>query len=420
MKILVIGSGGREHALCWKISQSPLCKELFCAPGNPGTQEFAKNVQISVDNVLGLLEFAKENEIDLTIVGPELPLALGIVDLFDSAGLYIFGPDKAGAELEGSKSFTKDVLVKAGVPTARYELLTSLEQAQQTLKDWKLPFVIKADGLAAGKGVVVCTQETQVKDALNFVFEQLKSDKIVCEEFLEGVEASFIVATDGENIAVLAPSHDYKRIFDKDQGPNTGGMGTVCPTPRLTEDQAAWTIENVIRPTLVELRKRGIIYKGFMYAGLMISPQGRINVIEYNARLGDPETQVIMRRMQSDLVPVLARLSGHKDFQNAEISFVWRPEAAICVVLASAGYPESSRNGDSIDGIDFANSTTNTVVFHAGTKIDERGKLVTAGGRVLNVTSIGKDIAEARTNTYRAVDLVQFPGVQARRDIGMS
>jgi len=418
MKILVIGAGGREHALCWKIAQSPLCTELFCAPGNPGTAQFANNVDIGVGDLTKLLSFAKEQGIDFTIVGPELPLSLGIVDEFESAGLCIFGPTKAGAELEASKSFTKDVLVKAKVPTARYELLTSLGQAKTILKNWELPFVIKADGLAAGKGVVVCTSETQVSEALDFVFTQLNSGKIVCEEFLEGVEASFIVATDGENIVPLAPSHDYKRIFDRDQGPNTGGMGTVCPTPRLSDEQSLWAIENVIRPTLVELKKRGIHYKGFMYAGLMISTEGKISVIEYNARLGDPETQVILRRLKSDIVPVLARLAGHKDFQSAALDFIWLPEVALCVVLAAAGYPESSRYGDAIDGIDFANSTANTIVFHAGTKVDSQGKLVSAGGRVLNITSLGEDLESARKNTYRAVDLVQFPGVQSRRDIG--
>lgn len=420
MKILVIGSGGREHAICWKVAKSPFCKELFCAPGNPGISQFAKNVEIQVSDISGLLQFAKEQEIDLTVVGPELPLTLGIVDQFESAGLAIFGPNKAGAELEGSKSFTKDILVKAGVPTAKYKLLTSRDEASKELIEWKLPLVIKADGLAAGKGVVVCTSRPQVEEALLYVFEQLKSDKIVCEEFLEGVEASFIVATDGENIVPLAPAHDYKRIFDADQGPNTGGMGTVCPTPRMREEQINWSVENIIRPTLAELKKRGIIYKGFMYAGLMISPKGEINVIEYNARLGDPETQVILRRLKSDIVPVLARLAGHEDFKNSELTCEWIPETALCVVLASAGYPESSRNGDVITGIEFANSTQGTMVFHAGTKLDELGRLLTAGGRVLNITNIGNGLEEARKNTYKAVDLVQFSGVQSRRDIGKS
>lgn len=418
MKILVIGSGGREHALCWKISQSKHCTELFCAPGNPGTSQFAKNVDIQVNDIAALLKFAKEKQIDLTVVGPELPLTLGVVNEFEAAGLNIFGPNKAGAELEGSKSFTKDILVTAGIPTAKYKILTSLEEARTELNNWKIPLVIKADGLAAGKGVVVCTSREQVEEGLTFVFSQLKSDKIVCEEFLDGVEASFIVATDGENIVPLAPSHDYKRIFDNDKGLNTGGMGTVCPTPRMSEEQGRWTVENVIRPTLKELKKRGITYKGFMYAGLMISAQGQINVIEYNARLGDPETQVIMRRLNSDLVPVLAKLSGHKDFVDAELSCSWNPETALCVVLASAGYPESARNGDEISGIDFANSTASTIVFHAGTKLDHKNKLVTAGGRVLNVTNVGSTLEEARRNTYRAVDLIQFSGVQVRRDIG--
>lgn len=418
MKILVIGAGGREHALCWKLSQSSHCRELYCAPGNPGTAQHGKNVPIQVDDVIGLVEFAKSQKIDLTIVGPELPLTLGVVDRFEAEGLPIFGPRQAGAELEGSKSFTKDVLVKAGVPTARYKIFTSLDEATAGLKDWTLPLVIKADGLAAGKGVVICSSKEEVAEGIGFVFKQLKSEKVVCEEFLEGIEASFIVATDGTHVVPLSPSHDYKRIFDKDRGPNTGGMGTVCPTPRMSEEQGTWAVEQVIKPTLAELKRRGIVYKGFMYAGLMIAKNGSINVLEYNARLGDPETQVIMRRLTSDLLPVLASLSGVKGFDAATPTLNWSDETAVCVVLASAGYPETSHSNDLITGIDFAHNLPGCVVFHAGTKLSEQGELFTAGGRVLNVTSVGASLVEAQQSTYRAVDLIQFAGRQCRRDIG--
>jgi len=420
MKVLIIGSGAREHALCWKLAQSPHCTQLFCAPGNPGCASFAKNVPIQVEDVAGLLAFAKEQRIDLTIVGPELPLTLGIVDAFEAEQLHIFGPSKAGAALEGSKSFTKEILVKAQVPTARYEVYTSFEQAVAALTEWALPYVIKADGLAAGKGVVVCLSRQDSDDALRYIFQNLRADRIVCEEFLEGVETSFIVATDGVRVVPLAPAHDYKRIFDGDQGGNTGGMGTVCPTPRMTEEQGRWTIEHVIAPTLKTLREQGIVYKGFMFAGLMISSAGKISVIEYNARLGDPETQVILRRLDSDLLPVLASLSGHKDFENADLQLKWSPHTALCVVLASAGYPQSSRSGDVIEGIEFAQSCQGSAVFQAGTAFNAKGQLITSGGRVLSVTNLGQDLDQARANTYRAVDMIQFSGRQARRDIGLN
>lgn len=421
MRVLVLGSGGREDALCWKLKSSPLLTELFCAPGNPGTARYAKNVDLKLTDIDGLVSFAKNNKIDLTIVGPELPLTIGVADAFEAEGLKIFGPNKEAAQLEGSKSFTKDILVKAQVPTAAYAVVYNHEQAQKILSQWSLPYVLKADGLAAGKGVVVCHNSEQVQEGLNFIFNELKADQLVLEQFLSGVEASFIVATDGERIVPMASSHDYKRIYDKDQGPNTGGMGTVSPSPRISAEQEKWVLSNIIKPTLTELNKRGIKYKGFMYAGLMISESGEINVIEYNARLGDPETQVIMSRANSDLLPCLAALSGVNAFSSQSLDLVWSSDAAVCVVMAAKGYPQKPVTGDEISGIQQSLSADNKLqVFHAGTKLNNDGTLVTAGGRVLNVTACGADVEEAREKAYKAVNSINFEGKQFRQDIGLN
>jgi phosphoribosylamine--glycine ligase len=418
MKILVLGSGGREDAICWKLSQSALCTELYCLPGNPGTSRYAKNVDIRISEVENILAFAQNNKIDLTIVGPELPLTLGIVDIFENSGLNIFGPSKAAAQVEGSKSFTKDILSKANVATAAYEVVNTLEQAQTVLAEWDLPYVIKADGLAAGKGVVVCHKAEEAQVGLKFVFEELNADVVVLEQFLEGVEASFIVATNGLEVVPLATSHDYKRIFDNDQGPNTGGMGTVSPTPRLSTEQAQVAIEEVIRPFLAQLKAEGINFKGFLYAGLMIAPSGKISVVEFNARLGDPETQVIMRRLDSDIIPILARLAGHKDFSDAELELTWTQETAVCVVLASKDYPQSSGNGDLISGIEAAEEDPSVKVFHAGTKLDLSKSIVSNGGRVLNVTAVGENVEIARDKVYASIPKISFDGMQYRKDIG--
>ncbi len=418
MKVLVLGSGGREDAICWKLKSSPILTELYCAPGNPGTARYAKNIDIKLTDISAIVDFAKTNKIDLTIVGPELPLTLGVTDAFEAAGLKIFGPNKEAAQMEGSKSFTKDILIKAKVPTAAYEVVYNLEEAQKVLSEWSLPYVLKADGLAAGKGVVVCHTQEQADKGLSFIFDELKADKLVLEQFLSGVEASFIVATDGERIVPMASSHDYKRIFDNDQGPNTGGMGTVSPSPRITKEQEGWVIKNIIEPTLAELRNRGIRYKGFLYAGLMISEDGQINVVEYNARLGDPETQVIMRRAETDLLPVISALSGVENYESCFQQPEWSNQAAVCVVLASRGYPQSSSAGDTISGIEEAENDS-VRVFHAGTKINDNSNLDSAGGRVLNVTALAESIDMARQKVYQAIQKISFEGMQFRKDIGL-
>ena len=413
MKVLIIGSGGREHAIAWKIKQSDQLTELFVAPGNPGIAAIAECVDIKVDKIDQLLEFAQSKEIDFTIVGPELPLTLGIVDRFQEAGLKVFGPTKAAAELEGSKSFAKEIMQSAAVPTADYQELTSLPDLLEYLKQNPAPIVLKADGLAAGKGVFVCLSDEDAEAAARKLFQDFEAEKVVAEQYLTGVEASFIVATDGENVYSLASSHDYKRINDGDQGPNTGGMGTVSPTPRLSEAQEAVVVDTVIKPVLAEMKKRGSTYQGFLYAGLMISEQGEVNVIEFNARLGDPETQVIMARMQSDFLSFLMDIeSGSESVQSD-----WSNESAVCVVLAAEGYPVNVVKGDEITGINLAEQMPGTIVFQAGTGMQD-GKLVTAGGRVLAAVSTGATLEQAIQNTYRASDCIQFRGQQKRRDIG--
>lgn len=424
MNVLVIGSGGREHAMCWLLSHSPSVHQLYAAPGNPGIASVAKLAPIAVDDVSGLLSFAKSNSVDLTIVGPELPLTLGVVDAFESNGLRIFGPSRAAAQMEASKSFAKEIMKAAGVPTASYAVCRSESELRAYINDHGAPLVLKADGLAAGKGVFVCLAAQDFEPATRQLFGSLRADAVVVERFLPGVEVSYIIATDGTNIVPLASSHDYKRIFDQDQGPNTGGMGTVSPSPRLTANQERFVCERIIAPTLAELRKRAIPFKGFLYAGLMIAPDGSINVVEFNARLGDPETQVILRRMQSDLAAVCYALScpGQEQNgreQNKEFAVEWAKDACVCVVLAAQGYPGEVRKGDEITGIELAETINGVTVFHAGTKRSADGRLVTAGGRVLNVTALAPTIEEARSRAYRACDMIQFQGVQCRRDIGL-
>ena len=415
MRVLVIGSGGREHALCWKIRQSAALSALFCAPGNPGIRAHAECVSIGVSEIAKLVEFAQRESIDLTVVGPELPLSLGIVDAFCAAGLVIFGPTQAAAQLESSKAFTKEILNAVGAPTAAYEAFTDLEAALRSVKVRGAPIVVKEDGLAAGKGVTVCTTVAEAESAVRAALRSPGS-KVVIEEFLAGVEASFIVATDGRAVVPLVPSHDYKRLLDGQTGPNTGGMGTVSPTSHLTPAQEEIALQRVIHPVLAEMRRRGTPFCGFLYAGLMLSPTGDLHVIEFNARLGDPETQVILRRLDSDLLLVLDALARGKGDTVAAPH--WSPAAAVCVVLAASGYPEQPRKGDVIEGIGFASQIPDVLVFHAGTALNDSGALVTAGGRVLNVTARGTTLEDARRQAYRAADLIQFAGVQKRRDIG--
>ena len=417
MKILVVGSGGREHAIIWKLKQSAKVTEIFCAPGNPGIAELASCIDLKVDQIKELADFAQLNKIDLTIVGPELPLTLGIVDHFDRLNLRIFGPDLAGAEMEASKAFCKDVMVAAGVPTASYQVFNNEDSARAYLKSQSFPVVIKADGLAAGKGVVISPDLDSAETALKFVFNDLKADKIVIEEFLDGVEASLIVATDGERVVPLCVSNDYKTIYDGNTGPNTGGMGTVSPTQHLPVELEQNAIELVIKPVIQELAKRGIRYRGFLYAGLMISKNQRLNVLEFNARCGDPETQVIMSRMEGDLAELLYALSGKPEERLSLPEISWSNQAAVCLVLACKGYPLVPVLGDEISGIAQA-QLPSIKVFHAGTKNNSDQKLVTAGGRVLNVVAMSDTVDNARQLAITAAKKIDFAGKQFREDIG--
>lgn len=412
-KVLIIGAGGREHALAWKMAQSTHTVKVFCAPGNPGTAMVSQNIDIAVDDIEGLVAFALREEIDLTVVGPEYPLTCGVVDAFREAGLSIFGPEAEAAAIEGSKVFAKSVMVEAGVPTARYEKVSSEEQVKGRLKSYNYPIVLKADGLAAGKGVCICNSEDEVDEACNHLFSVVKAEGVIIEEFLVGREASFIVATDGERIVPFAPAHDYKRIFDNDKGANTGGMGSVSPTPHLENITSGQIIKEVIEPVLKQMKERGTPYSGFLYAGLMIGTNGSLNVLEFNARSGDPETQVILPRLESDLYLLLKALADRT--QLPEIS--WTDQTAVGLVLAADGYPGSVRTGDVIEGIEFAMQLPDTLVFQAGTTISD-GKPVTAGGRVMTVVGSGPDLESARLKAYRAADMIQFRGRQIRRDIG--
>ncbi|RMG42918.1 MAG: phosphoribosylamine--glycine ligase [Candidatus Dadabacteria bacterium] len=418
MKVLVIGSGAREHALIWRLSKDPDVRKVFCAPGNPGTAAFGKNVNLSVDDLGGLVNFATEEGIDLTVVGPEYPLTLGVADQFRQAGLRVFGPTREAARIEGSKSFAKEVMQAAGVPTARYSCVATREQASLEIKNTGFPVVLKADGLAAGKGVFICNSEMEAEEALDTLINKLQVERIVIEEFLQGVEASYIVLASGEKVLPLPASHDYKRIFDNDQGPNTGGMGTVSPTPHLTGEQEQLVLNKVIKPVLAELKRRNIHYCGFLYAGLMVQPDGQIKVLEFNARMGDPECQVIMRRLKGNFFQALYILSD--TFESPPVpELASDSRAAVCVVLASRGYPQSSSKGDIITGVEQALALDEVEIFHAGTAVDQLGRLITAGGRVLSVTALADSISEARAKAYRAADFIQFEGRQLRRDIGL-
>ena len=416
MKILVIGSGGREHAICLKLRQSPLVTQLFCAPGNPGISGVATIVPHAATELQALAAFAKANRVDLTVIGPEQPLALGIADLFSEQGLAVVGPRKAAAAMEVSKHFAKEIMAAAGVPTARYQVFSDQERSREFLKANPGRWVLKADGLAAGKGVVVCESQEQVLAALPEVWSVPDTNKVVIEEFLEGVEASFIVASNGTAAVPLLAAHDYKRIGEGDKGPNTGGMGTVCPTPRLTPKQQEWALTNVAMPVLRVLASRGTPFCGFLFAGLMIGVDGAIKVLEFNARLGDPETQSILALLESDLVELLLEMADPT--RGAFTALRWRAGAAVCVVNAADGYPAAPQLGDPIEGLEFAASLPGVQVLHAGTKVDERRRIVTSGGRVLNVIGRGESREEARRTAFRAADMIQFRGKQMRRDIG--
>jgi phosphoribosylamine--glycine ligase len=418
MKVLVIGSGGREHALAWKLVQSEQCSKVFVAPGNPGTatEENIENVDIAVDDLAGLVEFAKAENIELTVVGPEVPLVLGVVDAFKEAGLACFGPTQAAAQLEASKSFTKDFLARHQIPTAAYQVFTEVDKAVNYINEQGAPIVVKADGLAAGKGVIVAMTEAEaiaaVEDMLSGNAFGDAGSRVVIEEFMVGEEASFIVMVDGENILPLATSQDHKARDNGDKGPNTGGMGAYSPAPVVTDEVHQRIMQEVIEPTVKGMAADGRPYVGFLYAGLMIDPAGAPRVVEYNCRFGDPETQPIMMRLQSDLVSLCnAALAGELDKQSVD----WDDRAAVGVVMAAGGYPASYRKGDVISGLDVADNDS-TKVFHAGTVMKD-GEVVTSGGRVLCVTALGDTVAEAQKTAYQGLAKVSWQDAYFRDDI---
>lgn len=419
MNILIIGNGGREHALAWKARQSPLVKKVFVAPGNAGTalEDGIENVAISATDLTALVDFAKANEIGLTIVGPEAPLVIGVVDAFRKAGLKIFGPTQAAAQLEGSKAFTKDFLARHNIPTAEYQNFTEVEPALAYLKEKGAPIVIKADGLAAGKGVIVAMTlqeaEDAVKDMLSGNAFGEAGSRVVIEEFLDGEEASFIVMVDGKNVEPMATSQDHKRVGEGDKGLNTGGMGAYSPAPVVTADIHKRVMDEVIYPTVRGMAAEGNEYTGFLYAGLMIMPNGQPKVIEFNCRFGDPETQPIMLRLQSDLVELcLKACDGKLD----EIQSKWCEQAALGIVLAAEGYPSDYRKGDEITGIP-TEKRTDEKVFLAGVE-QKDGKLLTNGGRVLCATALGHSVFEAQQKALKLAEQIQWQGRFYRRDIG--
>ena len=415
MRVLVIGSGGREHALAWKIAQSPLVKKVFCAPGNAGTANVAENIDIPSDNIDALLQFATVTGIGLTIVGPEQPLVKGLVDSFEESGLRVFGPSQRAAEIEGSKVFCKDLMKKYGIPTARYESFDSPDQVKLFTKEDE-PVVVKASGLAAGKGVILCSNAEEARSAVQSIMQEKAfgnaGDQVVVEEFLTGQEVSLLAFTDGKTVLPLDSAQDHKAAFDGDKGPNTGGMGAYSPALVFTEELKQQVIDEIMIPTVRAMAKEGRYYRGILYAGLMLTESGP-KVLEFNARFGDPETQPIMMRIKNDIVPIFEACI---DGTLAKQSLQWRQEPTVCVVMAAKGYPSSYEKGKEISGLN-SDENRQVVVFHAGTKL-ENGKVLTNGGRVLGVTALGSDINQAIKNAYSAVDKIKWDGIHYRKDIG--
>lgn len=418
MKVLVVGGGGREHAIAWKVNQSALLKELYCAPGNAGTSEFATNLELTSDNVGALALWAVENEIDLTIVGPEAPLAEGIVDVFQEHGLRIFGPSKAAAELESSKSFAKEIMIKAGVPTPKAEIFEDAVEAKAYVIAEGAPIVIKADGLASGKGVTVAMTVDEAVQAIDQCLVANRfgesGSRVLLEEYIEGREASVMAIVDGTTLVPLVVSQDYKRLQDGDQGPNTGGMGAISPTPVLEDRRIENLVGEIFLPVLRELWNRGIKFVGFLYAGIIVDKKtGEAKVLEFNTRLGDPETQVLLVRLKSDLLKALdAAVRG----KLSSIELKWKKEAACCVVAASAGYPGEVDDGKKLSGI--FPEEENTVVFQAGTRVDDNEQIVTKGGRILAVSGLGESVEQAIERAYSGMERISFEGMQYRKDIG--
>lgn len=422
MKILVVGSGAREHALCWAISASPLAEAIYCAPGNAGIAETAQIVPIPVDNIDALVDFCVTGNIDFVVVGPELPLTLGLVDALNKAGIKAFGPDAAAARLEGSKAFTKALLKKHGIRTAAYEQFNDADQAKAYIRAQSLPIVIKADGLAAGKGVTIATTLAEADQAIDEALVQgVFGDagaEIVIEEFLNGEEVSFFALCDGTNALAFGSAQDHKRVGDGDTGPNTGGMGAYSPAPCLTPELEQAVMQDIVLPTLRGMQQTGCPFKGVLFCGLMLvdRPEGKIPyVIEFNTRFGDPECEVLMPRLKSDLLPLLiASSEGNLDRARVE----WHDQSAICVVMAALGYPGKYHKLTEIQGLDEAGSLDDVVIFHAGTERDDMGRLLSNGGRVLGVMATAPDLKTARSRAYLAIDTIDWPNGFCRRDIG--
>lgn len=418
MRILLIGGGGREHALAWKLAQSDKVEKIFAAPGNPGIAMLKKCscIDLKLDDLEKVADYAEEESIDLTVVGPEATLVAGIADVFKRRGLPVFGPSKAAAQLEGSKAFSKELMAKYNIPTAFFKICEDMETAKAYVKEKGAPIVVKADGLAAGKGVVVAMTEEEALEAIEEMMGDHKfgnaGARVVLEEYMEGEEASLLAFTDGKTVVPMLAAQDHKRIFDNDQGPNTGGMGTYAPAPVMTDILRLKATERILKPVVAAMAKEGTPYQGCLYAGLMIKDDV-IKVVEFNCRFGDPETQVVLPLLESDLAEImLACATGTLD--QADVA--WSDKAAVCVVMASGGYPESYETGKAITGLAEADAQENTVVFHAGTK-NVAGSIVTAGGRVLGVTAVDDNIRAARDRVYAAVENIKFDGAFYRKDI---
>jgi phosphoribosylamine--glycine ligase len=416
MKVLVIGGGGREHAMVWKLSQSKHVEKVYCAPGNAGISQMAECIDKKPTDFDALLDFVKHEWVDLTVVGPEDPLARGIVDAFEKEGRRIMGPTAAATQLESSKAFCKDFMRRWGIPTAEYKTCSSYTQAEDYVRMKGTPIVVKADGLAAGKGVIVCQSQDEAFEALKLIMKEKAfgdaGKRVVVEECLVGEEASYMAFVDGKTILPMVSSQDHKAVFDGDEGPNTGGMGAYSPAPVVTPEMEAKIMSRVMVPTLKGLQRDGIKYKGILYAGIMIK-DGEPYVLEFNCRMGDPETQPILQRLDTDFVDICVAIADEK---LHDISLKWKPETSVCVVMASGGYPGSYEKGIPIKGLDDAGNLEDTVVFHAGTAFND-GEIVTAGGRVLGVTALGSDIKDAKKRAYEAVGKISFEGAHYRRDI---
>jgi phosphoribosylamine--glycine ligase len=416
MNILLLGAGGREHALAWKMAASPLCDRLYCAPGNAGIAREAEIVALDPADHAGVIAFCRSRHIDFVVVGPEAPLCAGIVDDLEAAGIKTFGPTKAAARLEGSKGFTKDLCKANHIPTAAYERFTAAAPAKAYARTKGAPIVVKADGLAAGKGVVVATSTEEAEAAIDMMFGGSLGDagaEVVVEEFLAGEEASFFALCDGETAIPMTAAQDHKRVLDGDKGPNTGGMGAYSPAPVMTAEMSKRTMDEIIFPTVRAMKAMGAPYKGVLFAGLMIAENGP-KLIEYNVRFGDPETQVLMLRLMSDLVPALLAC---RDGVLKSFDLRWYPDAALTVVMAAKGYPGDYAKGSTIEGLDVAGAVEDVEIFHAGTKADG-GRILANGGRVLNVSALGRTVGEAQARAYAAVDKIRWPDGFCRRDIG--